>query len=93
MFDQPDQQAPRSPEELPLFKGNIKVYHSASTTFYAPSDLCGPGGMHRERIRSTPSFHGHECRDTVFVVLDDLKKGMEGMEIGCILLFFSFQYH
>jgi hypothetical protein len=92
MFDQPDQQAPCSPEELPSFKGNIKVYHSASTTFYAPSDLCGPGGMHCERIRSTPSFHGHECRDTVFVVLDDSKKGMEGMEIGRILLFFSFQY-
>jgi hypothetical protein len=28
----------------------------------------------------------------VFVVLDDSKPGMEGMEIGCVLLFFSFFY-
>jgi hypothetical protein len=90
MFDQPDQQAPRSPKELPSFKGNIKVYHSTSATFYAPSNLCGPGSMHHECIYSTPSFHGHEYQDTVFVVLNDSKKGIEGMEIGCVLLFFSF---
>jgi hypothetical protein len=48
--------------------------------------------MHRERIRSTPSFHGHPRRDTVFVVLDDSKHGMEGMEVGRVLLFFSFSY-
>jgi len=48
--------------------------------------------MRREIIRSTSSFHGHERRDTVFVVLDDSQKGMEGMEIGRVLLFFSFSY-
>ena len=68
------------------------VHHSAIAAFYAPSDLCGPGGMRRERIRSTPAFHGHPRRDTVFVVLDDSKPGMEGMEIGHVLLFFSFFY-
>ena len=46
--------------------------------------------MRREFIRSTPSFYGHERWDTVFVVLDDSKGGMEGMEIGHVLLFFSF---
>lgn len=80
-------------EELPLFQGSIKVYHSAVARFYAPSDLCGSGGMCRELIRSSPSFYGHERRDTVFVVLDDSKDGMEGMEIGRVLLFFSFHYH
>jgi len=30
--------------------------------------------------------------DTVFVVLDDSKPGMEGMEIGQVLLFFLFYY-
>ena len=86
------EQAPANIEDLPSFEGEIKVYHSAIATYYAPSDICGAGGLHREFIRSTPSFHGHERRDTVFVVLDESKKGMEGMEIGRVLLFFSFQY-
>ena len=86
------EQAPANIEDLPLFEGEIKVHHSAIATYYAPSDLCGAGGLHRELIRSTPSFHGHGRRDTVFVVLDESKKGMEGMEIGRVLLFFSFQY-
>ena len=89
----PDQPIPVRLEDLPSFEGEIRVYHSAVATFYAPSDLCGTGGLHRERIRSTPSFHGYPRRDTVFVVLDDLKDGMEGMEIGRVLLFFSFVYH
>ncbi len=92
-YNHPDlEQAPADIKDLPLFEGDIKVYHSAIATYYAPSDLCGAGGLHREYIRSTPSFHGHRCCDTVFVVLDESKKGMEGMEIGRILLFFSFQY-
>ena len=40
----------------------------------------------------TPIFYGHPQRDTVFVVLDDSKPGMEGMEIRWVLLFFSFYY-
>jgi hypothetical protein len=48
--------------------------------------------MRREQIRSTPFFHGHPRRDTAFVVLDDSKPGMEGMEVGRVLLFFSFHY-
>jgi hypothetical protein len=72
------EQAPANIKDLPSFEGEIKVYHSAITTYYAPSDLCGAGGLHREFIRSTPSFR----RDTVFVVLDESKKGMEGMEIA-----------
>ena len=53
------------------------------------------GGMRRELIHSTPSFYGHERWDTVFVVLDldDSKGGIESMEIGRVLLFFSFHYH
>ena len=88
----PDLEAPSDMEQLPSFEGDIKVYHSAVAIYYAPSDLCGAGGLHRERIRSTPSFHGHERRDTVFVVLDESKRGMAGMEIGRVLLFFSFSY-
>ena len=92
MYDRPNQRPPRQLEDFPPFEADIKVYHSAVAVFYAPSELCGTGGLHRERIRSNPSFHGHKRRDTVFVVLDDSKNGMEGMEIGRVLLFFSFHY-
>ncbi|KAF8903656.1 hypothetical protein CPB84DRAFT_1845636 [Gymnopilus junonius] len=88
----PDKEVPDNMDALPVFEGEIKVYHSALTIYYALSDLCGAGGLQREHIRSMPSFFGHERRDTIFVVLDESKKGMEGMEIGRVLLFFSFHY-
>ena len=92
IHNHPDKQVPANIEDLPSFEGEIKVYHSAGATYYAPSDSCGAGGLRRERIRSTPSFHGHERHDTVFVVLDESKSRMEGMEIGRVLLLFSFHY-
>jgi hypothetical protein len=87
-----EQIAPSTIEECPAFDGTIKVHHSAVATFFAPSDLSGSGGLRSERIRSMPIFFGHPRRDTVFVVVDDSQPGMEGMEIGRILLFFSFEY-
>ena len=84
--------APSTIEECPGFDDAIRVHHSAIATFYAPSDLSGSGGLRRERIRSTPNFFGHPRYDTVFVVIDDSQPGMEGMEIGRVLLFFSFEY-
>ncbi|GBE87942.1 hypothetical protein SCP_1201680 [Sparassis crispa] len=48
---QPEEPAPRCPH-----LDRLHVYHSAVTTFYAPSDLSGVGGMHREWIRATPSW-------------------------------------
>ena len=86
-------QAPAEHDNLPSFEGEIRVYNSTIATFYAPSDLCGAGGLCCECICSTPSFHGSEHRNTVFVVLNEDKSGMEGMEIGQVLLFFSFHYH
>ncbi|KAI9441968.1 hypothetical protein BJY52DRAFT_1206842 [Lactarius psammicola] len=89
----PDEQiAPSKIEECPAFDGVIKVHHSAVATFYAPGDLSGSGGMRRERIRSTPHFFGHPRHDTVFVVVDNSQTGMEAMEIGRVLMFFSFEY-
>ncbi|KAH9161675.1 hypothetical protein EDB89DRAFT_1861472 [Lactarius sanguifluus] len=91
-FRHPDERiAPSTMEECPVFDGAIKVHHSAVATFYAPSDLSGSGGLRRERIRSTPNFFGHPRHNTVFVVVDS-QPGMEGMEIGRVLLFFSFEY-
>ncbi|KAI9450796.1 hypothetical protein BJY52DRAFT_1125681 [Lactarius psammicola] len=84
--------APNSLSELPQFHGHVRVHHLAVATFFAPSDLCGTGGMLQERIRSTPSWYDHPRRDTVYVVLDDTLPGMEGMVIARVYLFFSFQY-
>ncbi|KAH9032615.1 hypothetical protein EDB85DRAFT_1864994, partial [Lactarius pseudohatsudake] len=44
---------------LPLFQARVQVHHSALATFFAPSDLCGTGGMRQERIHSTSSWYGH----------------------------------
>ena len=78
-------------EEHIHFDGKIYVYHLAIAQFYAPSDLCGAGGMYRERIRSNPSWYNDGPRhDTVFVVLDESQAGMHGMLVARVLLFFSY---
>ncbi|KAJ6609901.1 hypothetical protein B0H10DRAFT_2438356 [Mycena sp. CBHHK59/15] len=80
--------------DCPYFNDRIAVYHSATARFYAPSDLCGAGGMYREQIRSSPNWHGsYARRDTVFVETDADLPGMQGMVIGRVFLFFSFTYH
>ena len=52
----PDQEILTIIDDCPPFNSEIQVYHSAVATFYAPSDLCGAGGMWHEWIWSTPSF-------------------------------------
>ncbi|KAH9954257.1 hypothetical protein BJV74DRAFT_880185 [Russula compacta] len=80
-------------EDCPHFRGSVYVYHSAIARFYAPSDLCGAGGMYRECIRSNPNWRGEYAqRDTMFVETNADLDGMQGMAIGCALLFFSFTF-
>ncbi|TFK72006.1 hypothetical protein BDN72DRAFT_855779 [Pluteus cervinus] len=80
-------------QDLPYIVSRVFVHHSAVARFYAPSDLCGAGGMKQERIRSNPSWRGGDARwDTVFVETDSAQSGMRGFTIGRILLFFSFKY-
>ncbi|KAJ7500565.1 hypothetical protein B0H11DRAFT_2155527 [Mycena galericulata] len=80
-------------ESCPRFDSRINVYHSATARFYAPSDLCGSGGMYRERIRSNPRWHGaYPRRDTVLINVDPELPGMLGMIIGRVFLFFSFTH-
>jgi hypothetical protein len=80
-------------DECPSFVGNISVFHSAVAYFYAPSDLCGAGGMYRERIRSNPNWRGEYARyDTVFVETNAERNGMQGMAIGRVRLLFSFKF-
>ncbi|KAI0028625.1 hypothetical protein K488DRAFT_80584 [Vararia minispora EC-137] len=59
-------------EDLPKIHGRVHVYHSATATFYAPSDQSDLQGMRCEIIRSTPSWHsGPARRDCVFLVEDE----------------------
>ncbi|KAF9526782.1 hypothetical protein CPB83DRAFT_870278 [Crepidotus variabilis] len=62
--------------------GPIHVHHSATATFYSPGELCGVGGLHREHIRSSPSFQGAPRCDTVFVELDGTQPGIFGMVVA-----------
>ncbi|KAF7762482.1 hypothetical protein Agabi119p4_9075 [Agaricus bisporus var. burnettii] len=81
------------PENIDMrisYAGKIHVFHSAISRFYSPSDLCGPSGMYRQRIRSTPSWYGHPRQDTVFVVVDEDEAGMRGMLVARIHLLFAF---
>jgi hypothetical protein len=72
----------------------VHVFHSATATFFAPSDPSGIRGMRREYIRATPSWRGKGPRyDTVFVVEDDEKPGVRGLNVARIRLFFSFTYN
>ena len=77
---------------LPPFQ-IVSVFHSAVATFFAPSDPSGSRGMRRERIRSTPSWHGGEPRhDCAFVVVDEGRPGMRGMAVVRVRLFFSVEF-
>jgi hypothetical protein len=80
-------------DECPRFQGCIDIFHSAISHFYAPSNLCGTGGMYCERIQSNPNWHGEYAQyDTVFVETDVELPGMCGMLIRRVLLFFSFSF-
>ena len=72
--------------------GKIFVFPSAVAQYYAPSDLSGVHGMHRERIRSTESWSkGPERRDCVFVVHSDDLPGLRGMDIAQVKLLFKIE--
>ena len=79
------------PEIDPMLR--IKVFHSAISTYHAPSDLSGIGGMHRERIRATPSWLKEGPRyDCVFINKDMKTDGFQGLIAAQVALFFSFSH-
>lgn len=85
------------PAVFPLLHGTTRVYFSALAQFYAPSDYSGVGGMLRERIRATPSWHGGAPRnDCVFVYRTDhsltLWSGFSSLHAARVVLFFSYKH-
>lgn len=80
-------------EDCPVFEANVALYRSARATFYAPSELSGPEGMHSEVIRSNPSWYGQYARyDTVLIQNGDDDDLMGGMLVGRVLAFVGFTY-
>jgi hypothetical protein len=81
-------------DELPLFEGSISVHTSAAAVFYAPSELAGTGGMHRELIRSTDLWYqSYERRDTLLYhdPHSDVEDApLDGLAVGRVLRFVSF---
>ncbi|KAG0691819.1 hypothetical protein DFH29DRAFT_986097 [Suillus ampliporus] len=98
LFEQLHSNNPRDPSDIPiteypLYLGKISVFNSASSRFYAPSDLSGIGGMHVEHICSCPSWRNEHLRhDCVFVNTDSSLPGMQGLEVARVCAFFSFRY-
>lgn len=81
------------PDNIPHFNERISVYSSAVATFYAPSDLSGVGGMHREHIRAVKSWRrGPPRYDCIFVSTDENAEGMRALDVARVRLFFSFTY-
>ncbi|EIW77696.1 hypothetical protein CONPUDRAFT_108937 [Coniophora puteana RWD-64-598 SS2] len=77
--------------ECPPAPRKIKVVNSAISTFRAPSDQCGSGGLKRERIRSTPLWRSEAPRhDCVLTIVDESRPGTLSMEVARVLGFFSF---
>jgi hypothetical protein len=73
---------------------NISIFPSAVSTFYAPSDIYGIGGMCCECIRAVPSWQrGLSRYDCVFINTDPSSEGMCSLSVARVRLFFSFKFH
>ncbi|KAG1799081.1 uncharacterized protein BJ212DRAFT_1450297 [Suillus subaureus] len=76
-------EVPVSIMDCPHFDGRIRVFNSAVSTFFAPSDLSGIGGMKREHVCVSPKWrNGHAHKDCVFVITDPNAHRMRGMDIA-----------
>ncbi|KAF5338761.1 hypothetical protein D9611_013338 [Ephemerocybe angulata] len=86
----PNREIPPDFVDTTRFSSKIYVHHSATARFYAPSDICGAGGMQRQIIRCNPNYRGHQRFDTVFVSMGDASIGIKGMMVAQLQLLFSF---
>jgi hypothetical protein len=80
--------------DLPVISSRVSVFHSATATYYAPSDICGVQGMLRERIYSScRTWRGGPPRhDCIVAERDPDQPGMRGLFVAQVLCFFSFQH-
>lgn len=72
---------------------HIKIFHHATVFYHAPSEVSGIGGMKREIVRATPSWHGGPPRhDCVYVERDPELAGFRGLGVAQVRFFLSFWY-
>ncbi|KAI1783345.1 hypothetical protein LXA43DRAFT_903762 [Ganoderma leucocontextum] len=80
---------------MPEVSSRLKLgtHSCASAVFYAPTELSGPGGMHREIIRATPLwFQKFPRYDTVLVIVNTDLQGMMRYQVARVRQFMSFTY-
>jgi hypothetical protein len=71
----------------------VRVFHSATAYFWAPSDPSGVGGMRREVIRATPSWRSDGPRyDCVYLMVDPEALGFRALSVVRVQLLFSFRW-
>ena len=99
LYDQlyPNAEVPSNQVELnlcPQFGSNLKVYNSATATYYTSGDQSGVGGMHHDIIHCTLSWQGGPARkDTVFVKNGGAEgEGLRGLLVARVCLLFLFPY-
>ncbi|KAI6039615.1 hypothetical protein EDC04DRAFT_2867920 [Pisolithus marmoratus] len=80
-------------DECPFYDGSVCTYNSVSLMFYAPSDMSGLHGMCCKHIHCFPTWRneGHHY-DCIFVITNAHMKGMLGLDVACVLCFFSFKH-
>ncbi|KIK80695.1 hypothetical protein PAXRUDRAFT_157989, partial [Paxillus rubicundulus Ve08.2h10] len=82
--------------ECPHYKGKVSVIHSASSRFYAPSDLSGVAGMCTEHIHACPKWWNEHARYACVFINTDVtevgERGICGLEVACGHCFLSFTF-
>lgn len=89
----PDADIPEDSASLPPPPTRVHVFHSAAAMYYTPSDPSGIGGMHREHIRSTPSWRKGPRYDCVYVGCDPTAHGFCALSVAHVRLFIKFTEH
>ncbi|KAI0084245.1 hypothetical protein BDY19DRAFT_987574 [Irpex rosettiformis] len=81
-------------DECPVFDGVVSRFQSGRVVYYAPTEDCGPSGMHREMIRSHARWRNSHARyDTVLIQNGEDDGPMHGMIVGRVLSFLRFVHN
>lgn len=92
LYDQANSDTPWEPSDplpiLPEISKRIHIVHSATATFYAPSDPSGTGGMRQEMIRATPSWRKGPSRYDCVFISGNPEDGFRGLHVARVRLFF-----
>ncbi|TFK23906.1 hypothetical protein FA15DRAFT_656387 [Coprinopsis marcescibilis] len=73
-----------------LYMTRIFVHHSIIARLYAPSNLCGPAGMHCQTVWCNPAWEGGGRFNTVFMHQTEEDCAVPGPKVAQLYLVFSF---